>query len=257
MKKIFLLLIFLYGININAQTPEAFKSGEWFKFRMHYSNLVNAGFATLELKETSHNGKEAYHVVGKGWTTGLVKFFFKVKDEYQTYFYKDTLLPYHFVRRVDEGGHIISRDIYFDQQKGKAEIIDHKKNTEKTLEASDVQDMISAFYYLRNQDFTGMKDGDELHMKLFFDYETFDFKLRFLGREVIKTKFGKVKCIKFRPLVQAGRVFKEEESVTIWVSDDKNKIPLRIKASLAVGSLRSELEEFKGLAHPFNIIFDN
>jgi hypothetical protein len=63
--------------------------------------------------------------------------------------------------------------------------------------------------------------------------------------------------MKFRPMVQAGRVFKEQESVTVWISDDKNKIPLRIKASLAVGSLRAELEEFKGLAHPFNMIFDN
>lgn len=257
MKKTLLLLLLLTATNIFSQEKEAFKSGEWFKFRMHYSNLVNAGFATLELKETEHEGQEAFHVMGKGWTTGLVKFFFKVKDEYQTYFYKESHLPYHFVRRVDEGGHIISRDIYFDQEKGEAEIIDHKKNKEKKIKAFDVQDMISAFYYLRNQDLTNMKTGDEIEMKLFFDYETFDFKLRFLGKEVIKTKFGKVKCMKFKPLVQAGRVFKEEESVTIWVSDDKNKIPLRIKASLAVGSLRSELEEFKGLAHPFNIIFDN
>jgi hypothetical protein len=92
---------------------------------------------------------------------------------------------------------------------------------------------------------------------MFFDQETNNFKLRYLGSEVIRTKFGKVKTLKFRPVVQAGRVFKEKESVTVWVSADKNKIPLRIKASLAVGSLRADLDEFKGLAHPFNIIFDN
>jgi len=59
----------------------------------------------------------------------------------------------------------------------------------------------------------------------------------------------------FRPIVQAGRVFKEKESITVWVSDDKNKIPLRIKASLAVGSLRADLDVYKGLANPFPIIF--
>ena len=117
--------------------------------------------------------------------------------------------------------------------------------------------MISAFYYLRNYNFEGINIGDEIDMKIFFDYETFDFKLRFLGKEVVDSKFGKIRCLKFKPLVQAGRVFKEKESVTIWVSDDKNRVPVRIKASLAVGSLRSDLEEFKGLAHPFNIIFDN
>ena len=92
---------------------------------------------------------------------------------------------------------------------------------------------------------------------MFFDEEITNFKLHFLGREIIRTKFGKVKALKFRPLVQAGRVFKEKESLSIWISDDENKIPLRVKASLAVGSLRADLDAFKGLAHPFNIIFNN
>ena len=55
----------------------------------------------------------------------------------------------------------------------------------------------------------------------------------------------------------AGRVFKEEESLTLWVSKDKNKVPLRIKADLAVGSLRADLEAFKGLKHPFKIVVEN
>jgi hypothetical protein len=79
--------------------------------------------------------------------------------------------------------------------------------------------------------------------------------LLFLGKEIVKTKFGKVKSLKFRPMVQTGRVFKKQESLTIWISDDENKIPLLIKADLAVGSLRADLDQFKGLAHPFNIIF--
>jgi len=94
-------------------------------------------------------------------------------------------------------------------------------------------------------------------LKLFMDDEITVFKLQFLEKEIIKTKFGKVRAIAFSPLVQTGRVFKEQESVTVWVSDDENKIPLLIKASLAVGSLRADLDAFKGLAHPFNIIFDN
>ncbi len=61
----------------------------------------------------------------------------------------------------------------------------------------------------------------------------------------------------FRPYVMAGRVFKEEESLTLWVSADKNKIPLRIKADLAVGSLRADLVQFKGLKHSFPIEIDN
>ena len=78
--------------------------------------------------------------------------------------------------------------------------------------------------------------------------------MKFLGREVLRTRFGKVKTLKFRPFVDGGRVFKEQESVTVWVSDDQNKIPLMIKADLAVGSLRASLHEFKGLKHPFKIL---
>lgn len=86
---------------------------------------------------------------------------------------------------------------------------------------------------------------------MFIDAQTYPFRLRFLGREELRTRFGKVNTLLFRPLVQSGRVFKEEESVTIWITDDANKIPIRMKASLAVGSLRADLEAYKGLVNSF------
>lgn len=117
--------------------------------------------------------------------------------------------------------------------------------------------MVSAFYYLRNNyDVSNIKEGDEIILNMFFDKENFKFKLKFLGREIMRTKFGKVPCLKFRPYVQAGRVFKENESLTLWVSDDENKIPIRIKAKLMVGSLKADLDAFKGLKHPFKIVVD-
>jgi len=255
MKKI-LLVILLFTLTIsNAQSKEeVFKNGEWLKYRMHYG-LINAGYATVSVKSVKKDKKEAYHITGKGWTTGITKWFFKVKDNYQTWFYKDNLRPYHFRRRVDEGGHIISRDIYFDQEGKTALVKDHRKNIEKTLTIDNVQDIISSFYYLRSQNINNLKVGDELELDMFLDYETFGFKMKYLGEEVIKTKFGKIKSLKFRPFVQSGRIFKAEESLTIWITADKNKIPIRIKADLAVGSLKADLDQFKGLAHPFNIIF--
>ena len=117
--------------------------------------------------------------------------------------------------------------------------------------------MISSFYYLRDQNIENMKAGDEISIDMFFDYESYDFKMRFLGIEIIKTKFGKIKCYKLRPMVQSGRVFEADESLTIWVTADKNKIPVRLKADLAVGSLKADLEAFKGLANSFSIIIKN
>lgn len=255
MKKILLgILLLTITTSFSQSNKAAFKNGEWLKYRMHYG-LINAGYATINIKSAKKDGRDAYHVIGKGWTIGVTKWFFKVKDNYQSWFYKDNMKPYHFKRRVDEGGHIISRDVYFDQDKKTAFIKDHKKNKEKTVSIDNVQDMISSFYYLRNQDLSNLTKGDELHLNMFFDYETFGFKMKYLGEEILKTKFGKIKCLKFRPLVQSGRVFKAEESLTVWVTADKNKIPVRIKADLAVGSLKADLDQFKGLTHPFNIIF--
>lgn len=253
---LFACLLFSCLLSSAQPSTSAYKSGEYLKYRMHYG-IINAGYASVQIDEIMHESKPAFHVIGKGWTVGMIKFFFEVKDNYQTKFYEDSQLPYHFRRRVDEGGYIISRDVYFDQKKGEAFIEDHKKNKTKTLEIGKVQDMISSFYYLRNHDLSSMEKGDEIQLDMFFDYETFDFRLKFLGTDDINTKFGKIKCLKFRPLVQSGRVFKEDESLTVWITADKNKIPIRIKAELAVGSLKADLDEFKGLAHPFKIIIDN
>ncbi len=258
MKKIIFYFLLFSVISMNAQNGiTAFKKGEWLKYRVSYSNFFNAGIATLEVKNTTYSGKEVFHVVGKGKTTGVISWFFKVKDDYQSYFYKESMLPYRFIRKIDEGGYTKDKEIYFNQGTKKAVVIDNKHKTENefTLEG-DVQDMVSTLYFLRNQDLSKMKDGDEITIAMFFDQTNYQFKLRLLGREVIRTKFGHVATAKFRPMVQAGRVFKENESLTVWVSDDENKIPLRIKASLAVGSMRADLDAYKGLANSFPIIFN-
>jgi len=256
-KRILYILLFIAFITNAQHKVEAFKKGEWLKYRVSYSNFFNAGNATLEVKNSVYSGKQAFHVVGKGKTTGVISWFFKVKDNYESYFYKESLLPYHFIRKIDEGGHTRDKEIYFNQNTKKAVVIDNKYKTEKefTLDG-EVQDMVSILYYLRNQDISQMKAGDEITINMFFDSTNYLFKLRLLGREIIRTRFGKVATAKFRPLVQAGRVFKESESLTVWVSDDKNKIPLRIKASLAVGSMRADLDAYKGLTNPFPIIFN-
>lgn len=257
MKKIILIATtFILVTSFTPSQKAPFKSGEWLKFRVHYG-LVNAGYATLTLKDAQKNGKSVFHVIGEGWTTGVARVFFKVNDNYQSYFDKDTGLPIHFIRRVDEGGYIISRDKYFDHVKKEVVVKDHKRNTNEVYKISEVQDMVSAFYFLRNKDFSNFKNGDETTINMFFDGETTPFKLKLLDREIVNTKFGNVKCLKFRPYVQAGRVFKENESLTVWITDDDNKIPIRIKASLVIGSLKADLEEYKGLNNPFNIIFSN
>lgn len=255
MKNLFLLLLCITNLLFAQQKQEkVFDTGEWLKFRIHYG-FINAGYATLELKEAIKNNEKVHHAVGKGWTVGMAKMFFKVEDDYQSYFTKNTIKPYQSVRKINEGGYTKNKENFFNHNQNTVTVKDYKNNTTKTFTVPEkIQDIVSSFYYLRNyKKINTLKKGESVVIDMFFDDEITKFKLKFLKREVIKTKFGRVSCMVFRPYVQAGRVFKEEESLTVWISDDNNKIPLRIKADLAVGSLKADLEGFKGLQHSFKI----
>ena len=254
MKKIVLIILILTTLGFDTQKEDAFGTGEYFKFRIHYG-IVNAGYATLEIKDATISNKKVHHAIGKGYTTGMSKFFFKVEDLYESYFDKETGNPYRFVRKIDEGGYTKNQEGFFNQNENRVLVKDYKRKTEKTIVVTDnVQDIISSFYYLRNHpNIDKLKSGDAITIDMFFDEEITKFKLKYIGRQDITTKFGTVSTMVFKPLVQTGRVFKEKESVTLWITDDDNKVPVRIKADLAVGSLKADLDEYKGLKSPFKV----
>lgn len=257
MKKIITIVISLIALSATSQSHQAYDAGEWFRFRIHYG-MFNASYATLEVKETTLRDEPVFHVVGKGKSTGLLHLFFKVDDNYESYIHKNSGAPLRFIRQIDEGGHTKDIQIDFDHQTNTAFVFNRKHNERKTFQVQDnVHDMLSAFYYLRNNlDVDAITPGEMMTMNMFFDNENHDFKLKFLGREVVKTKLGNIATLKFKPYVLAGRVFKEQESLTIWVSDDENRMPVKIQADLAVGSLDADIDAFKGLKHPLKIIMN-
>jgi len=256
MKQLILLILCISTLAGYSQ-DSAYEGGEWFKFRVHYG-FVTAGYATLQVTDEVLGGKEVFHVKGYGKTTGLSRAFFKVEDDYQSYIDKETNLPQRFIRNIDEGGHTKDIQIDFNHETGKALVNNKKHKTKEWVDfPKDAQDMVSAFYYLRNRlDVSTIKEGETVDMNMFFDKENYKFRMKFLGREVVRTKFGKIPTLKFRPYVQSGRVFKEKESLTVWVTDDDNRMPVLIKADLAVGSLKASLTEFKGLKNSFRIQVD-
>lgn len=262
MKKRALMCMVMLGCTMWAQngstvnTTSSFQAGEWLKFRIHYG-LLNASYATLHVKSDTVDEVPVYHVVGKGKTTGFASIFFKVDDTYESYFDKKDGKPYRFIRKIDEGGYTKDIEINFDHSKDVA-VLNDKKNNKKFNFAlnENIQDLVSAFYYLRN--FYNPDDlvvGKSIDLKLLYaDDGIFKFRLKYLGKEVLKTKFGKVECLKFRPYVQSGRVFREQGSLSLWVSNDLNRIPIRIKADLAVGSIKADLDGYSGLKNQFKII---
>lgn len=257
MKKLFALIALLFVMPLMAQKHyPAFKSGEWLKFRIHYG-ILNASYATLHLSSDTLDSIPVYHVVGRGKTTGFASIFFKVDDTYESYFGKDDGKPYRFIRKINEGGYTKDIEIDFYYSEEKAILKDNKNGKEFNIPVHDqIQDLLSASYHLRDRyQLDEFEVGKSIDMDMLFDDDgVYKFKLKFLGKEVIRTKFGKVECLKFRPVVQSGRVFKEKESVTLWVSNDLNKIPVRIKADLAVGSLKADLDGYNGLRNQFKII---
>jgi len=256
MRKIVWIYIFfmLVSFQENKPKPSAYQVGEYFKFKVSYG-FVNAGYATLQVKETVKNNKKVFHMVGKGYTTGMTKFFFKVEDDYQSFVDKTTGNPIQYIRKIYEGGYTKDQEGFFNPENNTVLAKDYKSKSEKIIEVPEnIQDILSAFYYLRNYPaIDDLKIGNTIEIDMFFDEEITKFKLKYLGTEDVKTKFGIVPCKVFRPYVQSGRVFKEQESLSVWISNDMNKLPIKIKADLAIGSLDADIDEFKGLKYPFTI----
>jgi hypothetical protein len=163
---------------------------------------------------------------------------------------KDALLPWLFVRRVNEGGYKFSQDYTFNHYTKKVDI----GNNQNMDIPVGVQDMVSAFYSARNLDLSRAKDGDVFSLTCFVDKEVWPLKIRFVGREDIETDIGKVHALKFRPIVQKGRVFKHDEDLNVWISDDNNHIPLRAQADILIGSIKMDISSVKNLNNPLAFV---
>ena len=242
-------------IVIDQKVNDAFQDGEWFRFRMRYG-FLNASYAIATVRETTFKDQAVYHVAATGKTTGFARWFFKVDDYFDSYFEKDIVRPIRFVRNISEGNYKRHVEIDFDHnnQSGIMHDLLRKTKTEISF-ASNLQDLVSTFYFLRNHfDLEGIRVGETASLHMIYDKKPFAFQFRFLGYENVKTKFGVVPCVKFRPYVEEGRIFKKESGLSLWVSNDNNRIPIKVVAELSVGSLDVDLVDFKGLKHPFNII---
>jgi hypothetical protein len=225
---------------------ESFKRGEDLKFRIHYG-IIDAGMAEIEIMDENKvlNDRSTMHIVGTGTSKGAFDFFFKVRDRYETYIDEAAISPVVFIRKVNEGGYKFNQNQVYDNDKKKV------NSNGKSFDVPDyTQDMLSAYYFARTMDLSNAKAGDVFSVNSFIDNEVWDLKIKYIGKETIQTDVGKVKCIKFRPIVQKGRIFKKEEDLNVWISDDKNHIPIRAQANVLIGSVRMDITSYSNLANP-------
>jgi len=239
----------LSNTGVENQFPKvenkAFKLGEKLRYRVSYG-AIDAGEVVLEVKEThmqGNDGRKLLRAVGIGRTLGAFNSFYRVYDVYETYIDKESIMPWYFKRRVDEGGYKINQDYEF---------LHHRKLVDngggkKFVVPMGIQDMVSSFYYARTLNFSTMKVGDISEFKCFMDDEIFPLQIRYVGKETVKLRGGKIECLKFQPVVQTGRYFKSDDDVVFWITNDQNRIPVMVKAKIPVGSVKMHLVEWSGL----------
>ncbi len=255
MKKIALVLTLLLSVirtsagdDFCGANNNTFLSGERITFKVFYNVIgiyVDAGTAQFSMNKELFQNKYVYHVVGDGYSNPSYDWIFKVRDRYESYIDTVTLRPYKFIRNVDEGGYKKYENVTFNHAARTA------VSTNGVFKVPPcVQDVLSAIYYARNIDFNKYKVNDKIPFDMFIDDEVNHLFIRYLGKEVVKTKYGRFKAVKFSPLLIKGTIFEGGEKMTVWVSDDQNHIPLRIESPISVGSVKVDMMRYANLRYP-------
>ena len=257
-KSVIFILLFSIVFTFSTSAGElrkvensAFKRGEVLKYRIFYDSwlttYLTAGISTLSVLHDNkkfHN-RDTYHLEVLGKSVGIFNWFFKVDDRYESYIDKEALIPWLFIRRTKQGSYTRDDDINFDQYKNFAE-----SRTMKRKVPTNIQDVVSSFYMMRNFDYNNAKIDQEFRVEFMLDDSLYISRIIYQGKETVKTKVGTFKCMKFKPKVVRGEMFDEEYPMTLWISDDKNHIPVLLRSEVIIGSVKVELIECTGLANP-------
>lgn len=243
MKKILCLLSLIHFLGFSQNPKLPFKDGESCSYRIGYG-LFGGGHAKYSVIQDNKETK----VVVSGRSNSFVDLFFIVRNRYETIINNQTLLPRYFKRNNNEGGHLINQEYFFNQD---LKII----NTQNGKFKCNVNcfDMLSSFLYGRSLKSSNLKKRESLYINMFLDEEIYNMEVIFLGKETISTEIGKIKCLKFSPKVQVGRVFKNEDDLTIWVSDDKNHLLIKVELEIWVGSIDATITSAKNIKFPLSI----
>lgn len=240
-----------YGQELRKVENSAFSPGEKLVFRAYYSSAitgnVTAGEASLEIQQRSETigGRSTMPVIGIMRTRGLFNLFFKVNNRFESYIDRSAIAPLLFIRRVEEGKYRKSQDVMFNHFDKVA-----VSNSGTVPIPAYVQDIISAFYFARTYKFENPKVGDEFNVDFFLDDSVYVTRIVFDGYERINTRLGTFNTLRFKPMVLKGKVFSQPYPMTLWISDDKNRVPLMVESGLVVGSVKLELSEYHGLRNP-------
>ncbi len=247
-----------YGSSYFRQvTHDSFTRGEQLDYRVQFGWFSVGDAKTIIREDLKYvNGRPAYQIDVYGKTTGMVDWLAQVDDHWGAYVDTVALVPHVSFRNLKEGKYRKNEVTEFDHQAGKAETrtIDQKTGKYKEPEVfdtpRDIRDILAGFLYMRAQNYDDMEIGDSFAIKGFLEDTVYHMDLVFEGRETIKTKAGKFRSIKLTPIMPEGGIFDGKRSVHVWISDDKNHIPLLVKAKMFIGATAIELADYERLRNP-------
>lgn len=247
-----------------AEDSLVFQAGEELSFALQYTwgaMNTDVGHATITLDSLTFNGEEAFQIKAFGKTTRFFDWVFKVREDFKSWFTRDGLKPLKFTRDTYEGGYVAKNTYLYDWSAQEPVIradVYSSKRGQKSLELPLTPctfDLPSLFYFARNMDFDAVDPGKRYPMTFAIDDEVFNVYFILYGRETIKVKgIGEVKVIKFAAKLLEGEVFKGEEDMIIYISDDMNRLPVYFEAPLLVGKATGRLTGWDGLKYPFSSI---
>jgi hypothetical protein len=257
------LALFVYAYHASAQCPikeVPFKAGEQLNYDVYYymkKMWVPAGKVRFEVYDSVYNGKSCFLLDGKGKSLKSYDYFFRVRDQYASWVDKETLTPYRFLRDVNEGGFELFEDYRFNPLEQRAQVYTKKTDTTKHVNMkvpACTFDVMTCVYRARCIDFSTFKLNDTLPMPMVLDREIYNnVYIRYTGRARIKGEDGNYyNCIKFKPLLVQGTIFSDGEEMEVFVTDDRNRIPIYIEAKILVGTIKAYLTSYKHTKFPLS-----
>jgi len=262
---VFLILLPAFASESQKTYPEvqnkSFSTGEILDYHATFWGFsVGHGTTRIDTKIYSMNSRPCYKIDVLGSTSGLATWVSKVNDVWGAYVDTAALVTHVSYRKLQEGPFRRDEIVTFDHDLNKAEVKVMNKETGLydnvkyyTVE-DNIRDIVAGFLYLRVIDFGKYKKGDTLVISGFLEDTSYRLKIIYGGKEKISTKVGKIICHRLIPIVPDNKLFEGENSVTAWISADGNKIPVRIKAKMFIGSTGVELESFRGLRNQLKIV---
>ena len=221
-------------------TNSAFSVNERLVFDIRYG-FITAGKAIMEIESlTTYKNRQSYFISVKVNSASTFDWIFKVRDLYISVVDKEGIFPWRFEQHIREGNYKRDFLALFDHPNGTVTTSAKKKYTITPF----IHDIVSAFYFTRTVNFSAIKKFDELHLQNFYKDSSYALDVIYLGKEDIEVDSGKFHTIKIRPMVREGGLFKNTDAMTVWLTDDEVKMPVKMSSKIIIGAVVAELREY-------------